>query len=142
MRPFLAQFSEPVWSGHLPSWADFITTTPVFRFSVHTAGWFGQSVTDRILRPFGLLQYYDRIAIELTSRVRHPKCRDVRLRIWTPRRASSCCARLTERRLGNSQRIFRSWKASNPSNRLAAAALFSQADENDPDKQTGSACQT
>ena len=36
MRPFLAQFSEPVWSGHLPSWADFITTTPVFRFSVHT----------------------------------------------------------------------------------------------------------
>ena len=38
MRPFLARFSEPVWSGHLPSWADFITTTPVFRFSVHTAG--------------------------------------------------------------------------------------------------------
>src|SRR5450631_2220243 len=36
MRPFLAQFSESVWSGHLPSWADFITTTPVFRFSVHT----------------------------------------------------------------------------------------------------------
>src|ERR1700731_1870208 len=36
MRPFLAQFSEPVWSGHLPSWADFITTTPVLRFSVHT----------------------------------------------------------------------------------------------------------
>jgi hypothetical protein len=25
-----------VWSGHLPSWADFITTTPVFRFSIHT----------------------------------------------------------------------------------------------------------
>jgi hypothetical protein len=57
--------------------------------------------------------------IELTSRIRHPKCRDVRLRIWTPRRASSCCARLTERRLGNSQRIFRSWKARYPSNRLA-----------------------
>jgi hypothetical protein len=37
MRPFLAQFSEPLWSGHLPSWADFITTTPVSRFSVHTA---------------------------------------------------------------------------------------------------------
>src|SRR6267142_3094301 len=36
MRPFLAQFSEPVWSGHLPSWADFITTTSGFRFSVHT----------------------------------------------------------------------------------------------------------
>ena len=36
MRRFLARFSEPVWSGHLPSWADFITTTPVFRFSVHT----------------------------------------------------------------------------------------------------------
>jgi LPS-assembly protein len=42
MRPFLAQFSEPVWSGHVPSWADFITTTSVFRFSVHTAV-FGQS---------------------------------------------------------------------------------------------------
>jgi hypothetical protein len=27
-----------VWSGHLPSWADFITTTPVFGFSVHTGG--------------------------------------------------------------------------------------------------------
>jgi hypothetical protein len=42
MRPFLAQFSEPVWLGHLPSWADFITTTSGFRshvrFSVHTVG--------------------------------------------------------------------------------------------------------
>jgi hypothetical protein len=110
--------------------------------STYSAGWFGQSMTHRILRPFGRLQHYDRIAIELTSRIRHPRCRDVRLRIWTPRRASSCCARLTERRLGNSQRIFRSWKASYPSNRLAAGALFSQADENDPDQQTGSACQT
>src|SRR6202790_3044941 len=27
MRPLLARFSEPVCSGHLPSWADFITTT-------------------------------------------------------------------------------------------------------------------
>jgi len=34
--PFLAQFSEPVWSGHLRSWADYITTTSGFRFSVHT----------------------------------------------------------------------------------------------------------
>jgi uncharacterized protein DUF3768 len=37
MRPFLARFSEPVWSGHLPSWADFITDTPELKFSVHTA---------------------------------------------------------------------------------------------------------
>src|SRR6266481_3971774 len=36
MRPFLAGFSEPVWSGHLPSWADFITTTAELKFSVHT----------------------------------------------------------------------------------------------------------
>jgi len=36
MRPLLARFSEPVWSGHLPSWADFITTTPGLKFSVHT----------------------------------------------------------------------------------------------------------
>jgi hypothetical protein len=40
MRPFLAQFSEPVWSGHVPSWADFITTTSVFRFWVHTTGFY------------------------------------------------------------------------------------------------------
>jgi transposase InsO family protein len=35
-RPLLARFSEPVWSGHLPSWADFITATPELKFSVHT----------------------------------------------------------------------------------------------------------
>ena len=35
MRPFLALFSEPV-SGHLASWADFITTTSEFRFSTRT----------------------------------------------------------------------------------------------------------
>jgi hypothetical protein len=35
MRPFLARLSEPVWSGHAPSWADFITTTPDLKFSVH-----------------------------------------------------------------------------------------------------------
>ena len=28
--------SDPVCSVHAPSWADFITTTPVFKFSVHT----------------------------------------------------------------------------------------------------------
>ena len=39
MRPFLARFSEPVWSGRLPSWADFITTTPELKFSVHTGLW-------------------------------------------------------------------------------------------------------
>ena len=36
MRPFLARFSEPVWSGHFASWADFITTTLELEFSVHT----------------------------------------------------------------------------------------------------------
>jgi hypothetical protein len=36
MRPFLAQFSEPVWSGHLPSRAAFIINTSGVRFSVHT----------------------------------------------------------------------------------------------------------
>jgi transposase InsO family protein len=34
--PLLARFSEPVWSGRLPSWADFITTTPELKFLVHT----------------------------------------------------------------------------------------------------------
>ena len=37
MRPFLVRLSEPVWSGHLPSWADFITTTSGIRFLVHTS---------------------------------------------------------------------------------------------------------
>jgi hypothetical protein len=41
MRPFLARFSEPVWSGRLPSWADFITTTPELKFSVHTSDIYG-----------------------------------------------------------------------------------------------------
>ena len=36
MRPYLARFSEPVCSGHLPSWADFITATPELKFLVHT----------------------------------------------------------------------------------------------------------
>ncbi len=36
MRRFLARFGEPVRSVHAPSWADFITTTPVFKLSVHT----------------------------------------------------------------------------------------------------------
>ncbi|WP_207231105.1 hypothetical protein, partial [Bradyrhizobium sp. Leo121] len=35
-RRFLARFSEPVRSVHAPSWADFITTTPELKFSVHT----------------------------------------------------------------------------------------------------------
>ena len=32
----LVKFSESEASNHTPSWADFITTTPVFKFSVHT----------------------------------------------------------------------------------------------------------
>src|SRR4029077_5472270 len=45
MRRFLARFSEPVWSGHVPSWADFITTTPELKFSVHTRGLTHSKVT-------------------------------------------------------------------------------------------------
>ena len=37
MRRSLARYSAPVSSVQAPSWADFITTTPVFKFSVHTA---------------------------------------------------------------------------------------------------------
>jgi hypothetical protein len=40
MRPFLAQFSEPVWSGHAPLWAAFITIAPELKFSVRTRGSF------------------------------------------------------------------------------------------------------
>jgi hypothetical protein len=36
MRPFLVRFSELAWSGHAPSWADFITITRELEFSVHT----------------------------------------------------------------------------------------------------------
>jgi two-component sensor histidine kinase len=36
MRRSLAKFSESEASNHAPSWADFITATPVFKLSVHT----------------------------------------------------------------------------------------------------------
>src|SRR6478609_668417 len=38
MRRFLGQFTGPVSFVHTPFWADCITTTFVFRFSVHTGG--------------------------------------------------------------------------------------------------------
>ena len=38
MRRSPAQFSESEASNHTPSLADFTTTTPAFKFSVHTAG--------------------------------------------------------------------------------------------------------
>jgi hypothetical protein len=47
MRPFLARFSEPVGSVHTPSWVDFITIMPVFKFSVHTAVGDQQHADDR-----------------------------------------------------------------------------------------------
>jgi hypothetical protein len=63
MRPFLAQFSEPAWSGHLPFWADFITNTLGVRFSVHT----GDCVARHLAGFGGLLQVdgyaaYNRLA--------------------------------------------------------------------------------
>ena len=36
MRRFLARFSESEASNHTPSLADFTTTTPELKFSVHT----------------------------------------------------------------------------------------------------------
>jgi tripartite-type tricarboxylate transporter receptor subunit TctC len=36
-----------VWSGHAPSWADFITTTPELKFSVHTGALFAPKGTPR-----------------------------------------------------------------------------------------------
>jgi len=70
MRPFLARFSESVWSGHLPSWADFITTTPVFRFSVHTAVEIeGLQVRDgRKFRSVGISNLFAAIDRELRDR--------------------------------------------------------------------------
>jgi hypothetical protein len=38
MRQYPARYSAPVSFVHAPSLADFITTTPVFKFSVHTPG--------------------------------------------------------------------------------------------------------
>ena len=38
MRRSLARFSESEASNHTPSLADFTTTTPEFKFSVHTEG--------------------------------------------------------------------------------------------------------
>jgi hypothetical protein len=36
MRLFLVRSNELAWSGHAPSWADFITITRELEFSVHT----------------------------------------------------------------------------------------------------------
>src|ERR1700686_4452057 len=74
MRPFLAQFSEPVWSGRLPSWADFITTTPVFRFSVHTGNGLLTSQVTLVLQSF---------------RVGH--------KLWVDRRCADRCTDRTHR---------------------------------------------
>src|SRR5258708_21461159 len=55
MRPLLARFSEPVWSGHLPSWADFITTTPELKFSVHTGPTVGAFIGEPVLGTGGII---------------------------------------------------------------------------------------
>src|SRR5260370_39640427 len=54
MHHSLARFSEPVSSVHAPSLADFITTTPVFKFSVHTTARFVPPVHDIALQSFRL----------------------------------------------------------------------------------------
>jgi hypothetical protein len=41
MRRFLVRFSESEASNHTPSLADFTTTTPEFKFSVHTGASMG-----------------------------------------------------------------------------------------------------
>ena len=43
MRRSLVPYSAPVSSVHAPSWADFITTTPELKFSVHTPAWMNSS---------------------------------------------------------------------------------------------------
>src|SRR4029077_19096650 len=58
MRPFLARFSEPVWLGHLPSSADFITTTLGF-FGTHTANWGGLTFANWLLRGLVDLSHLD-----------------------------------------------------------------------------------
>jgi hypothetical protein len=47
-----ARFSEPVRSGQVPSWADFITTTPELKFSVHTTA--GPSNSRKSSTPFAV----------------------------------------------------------------------------------------
>jgi hypothetical protein len=43
MRRSLAKFSESEASNHTPSWADFTTTTPELKFSVHTTAFSASS---------------------------------------------------------------------------------------------------
>src|ERR1700730_12778303 len=49
MRRSLAWYSAPVSFVHVPSWADFITITSGFRFSVHTVALRHQDRRDRSL---------------------------------------------------------------------------------------------
>src|SRR6202048_1506125 len=65
MRQSLARFSASVSSFHAPSWADFITTTLAFRFSVHTGDLMGGGLPDiqdrlalQMVRP-DLLRHHD-----------------------------------------------------------------------------------
>src|SRR6266481_285560 len=50
MRRSLAKFSESEASNHTPSLADFTTTTPELKFSVHTARHFLHSSASRYRR--------------------------------------------------------------------------------------------
>jgi hypothetical protein len=47
MRRFLVPFSESEASNHTPSLADFTTTTPEFKFSVHTGPIVGTELVQR-----------------------------------------------------------------------------------------------
>ena len=44
-----------MWSGHLPSWADFITTTPELKFSVHTGPTVGAFIGEPVLGTGGII---------------------------------------------------------------------------------------
>jgi transposase InsO family protein len=70
MRPFLARFSEPVWSSHAPSLAAFITTTPELKFSVHTQG------GGKVGKPFAVIVAFSSSSQSLSVRPTRTGWRD------------------------------------------------------------------
>jgi hypothetical protein len=70
MRRSLAKFSESEASNHTPSLADFTTTTPELKFSVHTSEL--KKLAER-----GGITYYKELGKKVGRHERWPKWKDV-----------------------------------------------------------------
>src|ERR1700751_2303543 len=82
MRRFLVRFSESEASNHTPSLADFTTTTPELKFSVHTG--IADALDDHpdsCDRSVGQASFRADLSMSKLYTIRHGRCR----RGWTVR---------------------------------------------------------